>query len=434
MLVLISDLHFTDGTAGKHNVPTDAFRIFFGNIAGTAKRLRRKGGKIREIRIVFLGDIFDLLRTESWFEYPVNERPWGDNTEKIEKNARTILDGIINENQDTFNLLGGDLKKECGLPFDPERIYIPGNHDRLCDRYDTLRDKVCDCLNISKRGSLPFQHYLENVDYGVFARHGHEYDQFNYEGGTSYGHQDYMRVPIGDPITTELVSRLPYVLKEKVNGLPLTPEEKEKLIGNFQDIDNVRPLSAVIEWLLYQVKRDLNLKEMIEDTVDEVIEAFNSLEFVQGWYRHHDKWTDWWDEADQIQSVLWLYEHFRAFPSHKLLAYLAKIKKQVTKRDDLLEAASNEYPHLDSRIHYVVYGHTHEPQQVPIKVVETQRGRNEHFYLNTGTWRARHQKAKQGLGFMSFKTMTYVTFYKKEERGTDFPSFETWTGTLKTVQ
>ncbi|MBW2121489.1 MAG: hypothetical protein JRH07_06525 [Deltaproteobacteria bacterium] len=434
MLVLISDLHFTDGTAGKHNVPADAFRIFFRAVAGTAKRLKRAGGKIREIKIVFLGDIFDLLRTETWFEHPVSERPWGGDSEGIEKNAATILDGIIKENQDAFGLLGGDLKREFGLPSEPERIYVPGNHDRLCDRYQTLRDRVCDCLNIPRRGSLPFEHYFEDVDYGVFCRHGHEYDQFNYEGGLSYEYDEYMRVPIGDPITTELISRLPRVLKGKIESLPLTAEEKGRLVRNFRDIDNVRPFSAVLEWLLYQVKRNLSLKEMIEVSVDEVIGKFNNLDFVRAWYRHHDRWTDWCDEADKIQSVLWLYEHFRAFPSHRLLAHLMQIKRRLSERDDFLEAAYREYLHLDSRISYVVYGHTHEPRRVLLDVVENERGRKEHFYLNTGTWRVTHQKATKGPGFMSLKNMTWVAFYKKEERGTDFPSFETWTGSLKTAR
>jgi hypothetical protein len=29
--------------------------------------------------------------------------------------------------------------------------------------------------------------------------------------------------------------------------------------------------------------------------------------------------------------------------------------------------------------------------------------------------------------------MTYVIFYKEDERSTGFPVFETWTGALKTV-
>jgi UDP-2,3-diacylglucosamine pyrophosphatase LpxH len=429
MLIFISDLHFIDGTAGKHNISTDAFKIFFGNIAGTARRLRKQHGKIKEIKIVFLGDAFDLLRTQRWFSYPEDERPWGGHEKKIEKNANTIFDAIINENQDTFNLLKGNLKEQFGLPCEPERTYISGNHDRLCNRYDSLRDKVCECLGISKRGSKPFDHYVEAIDYGAYALHGHEHDKFNYEGGISYRHEDHMRVPIGDPITTELVTRLAYLMKDKIASLPLTPEEKEKLITNFQEIDNVRPLSAVLEWLLYQVKKDLNLKEMIEDAVETSVKAFNTLEFVERWYRYHDKWTTWWDKADKIQSILWLFENFKRFPSEMFLTFLEKGRKPL----DLSGAASNEYSHLDSRIQYVVYGHTHEPLQIPIRVLETQGGKKEHVYLNTGTWRVRHQKAREGLGFMSLKNLTYITFYKREERGTDFPSFETWTGTLKTV-
>jgi len=103
MLIFISDLHFVDGTAGEHNVPTDAFRIFFEDIAGTADWLSRDGRKIEEIKLVFLGDIFDLLRTEMWFDYPESERPWGDNEAKIELNANTIFDAILNKNQTTFD-------------------------------------------------------------------------------------------------------------------------------------------------------------------------------------------------------------------------------------------------------------------------------------------------------------------------------------------
>ena len=61
MLIFISDLHFVDGTAGEHNVPTDAFKIFFEDISGLSDWFAKKGRKIEEIKLVFLGDIFDLL-------------------------------------------------------------------------------------------------------------------------------------------------------------------------------------------------------------------------------------------------------------------------------------------------------------------------------------------------------------------------------------
>ncbi len=431
MLVLISDLHFVDGSAGEHNVPTEAFEIFFEDISWAAKRLAEDGRKVKEIKMVFLGDIFDVLRTEKWFPFPENERPWGTNGKKIEAHANAIFDAIVKKNKGTFDLLGGELKKRFDFVLEPERIYVPGNHDRLCNRYESLREKVCKNLGIKSKG-MPFAHHFLDTDYGVFARHGHEYDKFNYEGGTSYGYEDYMRVPIGDPITTELVAKLPWNIMQKPAIKKLPKEEREALKRNLQDIENVRPFSAILEWLLYQVKKNLPVKEAIEDGVDEVITAFNALKFVKKWYEHHDKWTDFWDEADKIQAFLFLLEKFKVFSSEKLMPLLDKVKKAVA-RDDLSEAAPTEYSHLDNRIRYVVYGHTHVPLQMPVGVVKGTESEKEHVYLNTGTWRTRYQKCKEGTGFIGWKNLTYVLFYKKEEKGLNFPAFATWTGTLKTI-
>ena len=431
MLIFISDLHFVDGTAGEHNVPTDAFKIFFEDIAGTADWLIRDGRVIDEIKLVFLGDIFDLIRTEMWFDFPENERPWGNDEEKIETNANTIFDAIRKKNKTTFDLLGGDLKTEFDLPKEPERIYVPGNHDRLGNKYQSLRDKVCQCLGLPSR-TTPFEHYFQDVNYGVFARHGQEYDKFNYEGGISYEFQDYMRVPIGDPITTELVAKLPWRLMKKKKIRKLPKEEREKLKRNFQEIENVRPLGAVIQWLLYQVKKNLRLKEVIENTVDEVIGEFNKLSFVKTWYGHHDKWRDFNDEADKIQAILFLLEKFKLFPLEKLVPLMDKVMKHSAK-DEHQEAAAREYTHLDNRIRYVVYGHTHEAKQVAIRVKEDAKEPKEQVYLNTGTWRTRYYKTTEGLGFIGWKNLSYVSFFKKEERGTDVPIFETWTGTLKKI-
>jgi UDP-2,3-diacylglucosamine pyrophosphatase LpxH len=431
MLVFISDLHFVDGSAGEHNAPTDAFEIFLEDIAGTADWLIKDGREITEIKLVFLGDIFDLLRTEMWFDYPASERPWGNNKKRIEANANTIFDAMVAKNQTTFDLLSGQLSGKFGLPLEPERIYIPGNHDRLCNKYSSLRDKVCGALGLAAR-TKPFDHYFQDVNYGVFARHGHEYDKFNYEGSISFSYNDYMRVPIGDPITTELVAKLPWQIMQKKEIKRLPKKEREALKRNLQDIENVRPFSAVIEWLLYQVKKNLRLKKVIEDSVDEVIEEFNKLDFVETWYEHHDKWYDFLDEADKIQAVLFLLEKFKIFPLEKLMPLLHRVSQQTAK-DELLEAAAREYAHLDNRIKYVAYGHTHEPKQEAIRVIEAPDGSKEHVYINTGTWRTRYYKSKEGLGFVGWKNLSYVTFFRPEERGTTFPTFETWKGTLKNI-
>jgi len=101
--------------------------------------------------------------------------------------------------------------------------------------------------------------------------------------------------------------------------------------------------------------------------------------------------------------------------------------------DDNLKAAADEYAQLDNRIRYIVYGHTHEAKQVAIRVREDPKEPKEQVYLNTGTWQTRYYKTNEGLGFIGWKNLSYVSFFKKEERGTDVPIFETWTGTLKKI-
>ncbi len=70
MLVFISDLHFIDETAGGHNIPAQAFKGAFEDICNSCD-------EPEEVRIVFLGDIFDLLRTTYWLKVPEADRPWG---------------------------------------------------------------------------------------------------------------------------------------------------------------------------------------------------------------------------------------------------------------------------------------------------------------------------------------------------------------------
>ena len=432
MIVFVSDLHFVDETAGKHNTTTEAFRIFLEDIRWAAERRKEEGRPVEEIKLVFLGDIFDLIRTVQWLSLPVSERPWGSNTRKMEEHANRIFDDIAAKNQETFSLLGGGLADAAGFHVEPERYYVPGNHDRLCNLFPSLRKKVRRALGMTP-GDGPFAHFFQDTDHGVFARHGHEHDKFNYEGGLGYRYSDYMRVPIGDPITTELVAGLPWKVMQHPTVRKLPEKDRASLKKNLEEIENVRPFSSTLEWLLYQVKNNLYVKEAIEDSVDELVEGFEKLPFVKKWYAHHDRWLDWTDEADKVQAVLFLLRTFRVFASEKWLPLLDKASKWFAE-DELAKAAPGEYAHADSRIRYVVYGHTHDPLQSAVRLAPTPQGPRPHVYLNTGTWRTRYHKCREGLGFIGWKNMTYATFWKKEERGLDFPSFETWTGTLKSEQ
>jgi UDP-2,3-diacylglucosamine pyrophosphatase LpxH len=433
MLVFISDLHFTDGTAGKHNINPKAFDYFFEDLNSIIKDERNA---IQEVIVVFLGDIFDLLRTWYWVDggCPVDEKPWGkkEKDEALRRHSETIFDDITENGDNELSLekirngLADIQKNFPGLPLDS--LYFPGNHDRLVNQYRSLREKVCKSLGLNHDADSMFPHSKIFPEYGVIARHGHEFDSYNYEGGSTFSEDDYQKVPIGDPITTELVSRLPFEIKNRLDReTTYTQAEKDTLIRNFQEIDNVRPFGAVIEWLLYQVKgKPPRLIDLINDAVDFVIRDFNRLEFVQAWFEGHDKWLDPFDKADQIQIALYILEKFNIFSLEKLFSLVTKAGA-LKFSDPLLEAAPDENALLDPRIRYVVYGHTHEPLVVPLRV----RGDREQVYLNTGTWRMRYQKAVRDNSFIGWKNMTYVVFYRDNERPGREADFETWTGTLK---
>lgn len=438
MLVFISDLHFVDGTAGEHNIPTQAVNYFFNHLEAIANKDSQKG-RIEELNIVFLGDVFDLLRTEYWLDREEDETPWGNNEEAIETHALTIFDSIVThqhedmDNPQTFELLRKrirDLKSICNLTKDPELIYIPGNHDRLCNKYSSLRQKVCQTLGLNHNSSEEFAHECRLPEYGVIARHGHEFDVLNYEGTGSYGKLDYLRTPIGDPITTEIVARIPYELDRWLQDHDFTPDDRGAIKRNYQDLDNVRPLTAILEWLLYRVRTEENAKvqEGIEETLGKVVDHFNSLTYVKLWIERHGKFGNPIDEADKIRTLLFLLKYIKLSSLDELLKMLEKIKAMdYFLKDDLLEAAPSD-PSLLDPIRYVVYGHTHEPLEIPLRVI----GPLNQVYLNTGTWRSRQFKSKADDSFIAWKNITYAVFYQAGERGVEFPAFETWTGALKT--
>ncbi len=425
MLVFISDLHFVDGTAGEHNIHFKAFEYFFDDVLLVAKDPRND---VQEVRLVFLGDVFDLLRTTNWFGYPQDERPWGKKSEAMEIHAQTIFDEITGHkmNKRSLEIINAKVEELRAVVPKVDLAYLPGNHDRLINLSRPLRRKVCQALKLAHNPEEKFPYQLHFPEYGVFARHGHEYDYYNYEGGPANSDEDYAQVPIGDPITTELVSRLPYELEKR---LVMDPAEKEIIVRNFQEIDNVRPLSAVVEWLLYEVQQKPGwLKNLIEKIIDDTIKYFYSLNFVKDWFDRHDKWLNPFDRADQIQMALYILERFNVLSLDKLWSLASRAKDALVK-DDLLAAAPTEPALQDPAYRFVVYGHTHEPLVAPLR----RRGDREQVYFNTGTWRSRHQKALMDDSFASWKNLTYVTFFRKEERPGRQALFETWTGTLKEV-
>jgi len=426
MIVFISDLHFVDETAGKHNIPARAFE-------GMLKDLKRYGGKPKEIILVFLGDVFDINRSTYWLEKPESERPWGDTENKIkeiEAHANHIFDTIISKNERTFELFRGSLKNRFKFNVEPERIYIPGNHDRLCNVFPSLRKKVRETLGMGVE-EKPFPHLLDDISkYRVLARHGHEQDVWNYEGSVNMTDGDYAQVPIGDLLTTEIAANIPFTILKRI-GDTLPPAELARLKTNLEEIENVRPYSAIFDWLFYQTTENKHLGDEIEEALKEIIENFNNLQYPKRWYKRHDKWSFFTlDEADKLQAVMRMFKLLGMETAEGLMKIYSQIfgspdNLPLDNADGKLVEGAKEFLTHQSEYRYAVMGHTHNPLQVPIRI--TSKGL-EQVYLNTGTWRAKHIKGLGG-GFITLKNLTYTIVYSEGESKNQ--EYETWTGTLK---
>ena len=169
MLVFISDLHFVDETSGKQNIPAFAFQLFLSDLKTHSEKTKNKD---KELKIVFLGDIFDFLRTEEWFKEKEKDRPWGNNSAKMKKRAKIILNKIAEKNKDTFKLFSKKNLEKTFKGTDVETIYIPGNHDRLCWMIDELKEKVSDLLGLNANNSDNFKHSFTDSEHGVYATQG----------------------------------------------------------------------------------------------------------------------------------------------------------------------------------------------------------------------------------------------------------------------
>jgi len=80
---------------------------------------------------------------------------------------------------------------------------------------------------------------------------------------------------------------------------------------------------------------------------------------------------------------------------------------------------------------FVVYGHTHRVESVPLG--PSPRDGADRFYLNTGTWRPVWELARTADGsthFASWKEMSYVVLYASGEGGRAH-EFEVRSGVLR---
>jgi UDP-2,3-diacylglucosamine pyrophosphatase LpxH len=444
MLVIISDLHMTDGTSGE-TIRQGAFFLLRERLFSLAydASWRAPGvyKPIDKIDLVLLGDILDVIRSSFWCNAPPHVRPWGDPTNADFINAvASINAGILANNQKSLAVIkslsnaitvpGADAN---GRPLASKEAYsgvnrvtvpvsvhyLVGNHDWFYhlpgEAFDRIRASVVETMGLANpKGPFPHdpQEYPQLLEiyatHKLWARHGDIFDRDNFDG-------DRNKSSLGDAIVVELLNRFPGTVRDKL-GAQLPAE----CLDGLKEIDNVRPLLVIPTWIASLLRRTCSKEQAdaVKQIWNELATNFLKIDFVK---RHKSalkfglKFSEGMSLANLSKALLWL-----------------KAKLGVGNEGPFYPNALTEEAYKQGTAHFIIYGHTHHYELVALRAANPKAGRPfDQTYINSGTWRAVHEMAAadpKAEEFAGYKVMTYLIFYKDDERvGREF---ESWSGAL----
>ncbi len=418
MLIFLSDAHLTDGSSGETIKPT-AFKIF----ADQLRKLAETVSPLQEVRLVLLGDIFDIIRSSRWLNTTV--RPWDTESPDQRKVVQDILNEILTANKSLLAVFGElrDYFNDKSVPFEID--YIIGNHDWLINRYPSCRSLAGTALGIPPANNTVFPGELFEPNYRVFARHGDIYDKFNYTG-------DRNASSIGDAIVIELLGRYPRMVEAGLDELAaqgkVEPDERKMISDLMKELDNIRPILDAPSWVIMVKNKIKNeaVRQLIENAWEQCVNDFFKIPFIKG-----QDIPFWPDTIDLLQVALHLSSH----TSKKLLEIVSELKERFfpSKIEGDYHAKAFSEPKVRSReANFVLYGHTHDQLIIPMDQEPTQTGTvRDKIYFNTGTWRKTWNKVlfdHANREFIGWHVLTYIAIYRPEENGPY--NFEVWNGAL----
>ncbi|MGD9648565.1 MAG: hypothetical protein AB7U73_22835 [Pirellulales bacterium] len=447
MLVLISDLHLTDGSSGA-TISCGAFEIFAERLRELALAAsRRADGRyqpIETIDVLLLGDVLDLIRSTRWTDQE-RVRPWSDLSSSESANfIGQITNDILAQNEPSLRILR--LLTEAGAmrlppadsrgrpatsgeqqPVEVRLHYLVGNHDWMFHirhpRYHAIRQAVVRQMGLAHNAETPFPHdpsespeLLEMLRrHKVFARHGDLFDPFNFEG-----HRETSS--LGDAIVIELLNRFSAACAtELANELP------DATLAGLRELDNVRPVLLVPVWIDGLLERTCPLPEQrlrVKRVWDALVDRFLAMPFV----RERDTWRPN-DLVDGLSNALRFSKCVSVRWGSDLLKWFHSWRGDGDA--SYFQHALAEQDFRNRRAKYIVYGHTHHEETVPLDASYADGYVLNQMYFNSGTWRRVHRQTKLAPNeheFIATDVMTYLTFFQGDERGGR--PFETWSGTL----
>jgi UDP-2,3-diacylglucosamine pyrophosphatase LpxH len=460
MLVIISDLHLTDGTSGA-TIKEGAFHIFRNRLRdlvyGASWRADGQYKPIERLDILLLGDILDLLRSTRWLAEeegtPGFARPWDDpQSQAFIRKIGAINDAVLQNNAASLSVLKSlnDGKTitlppatHAGKPSEvewasgaPKQVpvevrlhYMVGNHDWFYHLpgagHDQIRRKVVEAMGLSNPAAEPFPHEpaesatIQNLcaSHNVFVRHGDIFDPYTYEEKAGRDASS-----LSDAIVIELVNRFPAEVELRMgNELP------QACLDGLKELDNVRPILMAPVWINSLLQRTCDSPDQInrvKDIWDELADHFLKIQFV----RARDTFSPF-DNIDRLKLVLKFSRGVSLRVITRLMNWLER--KTGSEVVTYYRLAVKEPAFENRTAQFIVHGHTHHYELVPLDSTEVDGKPFNQMYFNAGTWRPVHELAKvnpKKEEFMSYHVMSYLAFFKDDER--EGRRFETWSGTL----
>jgi len=458
MLVIISDLHLSDGTTGD-SIGVEAFRSFrqrLRDLAYDASWRRDNSYRpVEEIDLVLLGDVLDVIRSTGWLaEDGAGSalKPWSDSRSKpfIDR-VGAITAAVLKYNADSLAVLKSltregaitlPIATPAGRPAEarwepdspnrqPVRVrihYLVGNHDWFYHlpgpEYDQLRQTVADAIGCATPAGSPFPHdpYESGAirqiyeSHRVYARHGDIYDSFNFAGNRDES-------SLGDAVVVELVDRFAMTVKKELgNRLP------PAAIDGLKEIDNLRPTVIIPAWvdgLLRKTCPDPALQKKVTEIWKDLVDQLVRLDFVRHSHGHFHLSAS----LEEFKLGMRLSEGVLRADLSRLFAWI--VERGSSQEGSYSRYALKEEAFQNRSARFVVYGHTHYYELVPLQSTAVNGGILDQIYINSGTWRPYHQLVPfhpEREEFVRYQVMVYLAFFKDgENRGRPF---ESWSGAL----
>jgi UDP-2,3-diacylglucosamine pyrophosphatase LpxH len=197
--------------------------------------------------------------------------------------------------------------------------------------------------------------------------------------------------------------------------------------ASLRELANVRPALATPLWISSQLRQNnvpLDMQKEIKSLWDEMSNEFLSLDFVQ-----ESNIPFKLDAVDGLGLVIRLTDQV----SFKTLDSLAVWMRKRFGFENISFAhhALKEKAFLDHKAQFVVYGHTHHHEVVPLDSFPGVFQSNNQIYINSGTWHTYFDLAinkPEEQKFIPYQVLTYLAFYKDDEH--QGRHFETWSGSF----